>query len=145
VVGSSPPGFSTFVPIVTAAVPILLGRATGGADAAVNFRQRAGTANYAAFLLIGANTFLMTLRAFWDIGLWLRKEQQTGTLESLYTTPADRRWILIGLAAFNLARGLVNLHSPLSWAAWCSRSTPCRAIMRSRLRSCALAWFRSTR
>ena len=67
-----------------------------------------GTANYAAFLLIGANTFLMTLRAFWDIGLWLRKEQQTGTLESLYVTPADRRWLLVGLAAFNLARGLIN-------------------------------------
>lgn len=97
-----------FIPIITAAVPILLGRATGGADAAANFRQQAGTSNYAAFLLIGANTFLMTLRAFWDIGLWLRKEQQTGTLESLYTTPADRRWILVGLAAFNLMRGLVN-------------------------------------
>jgi len=107
---SSPGWFllDVFVPIITAAVPILLGRATGGANAAANFYQRAGTSNYAAFLLIGANTFLMTLRAFWDIGLWLRKEQQTGTLESLYTTPADRRWILIGLAAFNLARGLAN-------------------------------------
>jgi ABC-2 type transport system permease protein len=97
-----------FIPIVTAAVPILLGRATGGNDAAANFAQRAGTSNYAAFLLIGANTFLMTLRAFWDIGLWLRNQQQIGTLESIYTTPADRRWILAGLAAFNLARGLVN-------------------------------------
>ena len=97
-----------FIPIITAAVPILLGRATGGIDAAANFAQRAGTANYAAFLLIGANTFLMTLRAFWDIGLWLRNQQQIGTLESLYTTPADRRWILAGLAVFNLVRGLVN-------------------------------------
>jgi ABC-2 type transport system permease protein len=97
-----------FIPIITAAIPILLGRATGGADAAANFAGWTGTSNYAAFLLIGANTFLMTLRAFWDIGLWLRKEQQTGTLESLYTTPADRRWILAGLAAFNLGRGLVN-------------------------------------
>jgi ABC-2 type transport system permease protein len=107
---SSPGWFllDVFIPVITAAVPILLGRASGGADAATNFRQRAGTSNYTAFLLIGANTFLMTLRAFWDIGLWLRKEQQTGTLESLYTTPADRRWILVGLATFNLARGLVN-------------------------------------
>ncbi len=97
-----------FIPIIIAAVPILLGRAVGGASTAANFAQRAGTSNYAAFLLIGANTFLMTLRSFWDMGLWLRKEQQTGTLESLYTTPADRRWILAGLAAFNLARGSVN-------------------------------------
>lgn len=97
-----------FIPVIIAAVPILLGRAVGGVDAATNFAQRSGTANYAAFLLIGANTFLMTLRAFWDIGLWLRKEQQTGTLEALYVTPADRRWLLVGLAAFNLARGLIN-------------------------------------
>ena len=97
-----------FIPVIIAAVPILLGRAVGGTDAAVNFAQRSGTANYAAFMLIGANTFLMTLRAFWDIGLWLRKEQQTGTLEALYVTPADRRWLLVGLAAFNLARGLIN-------------------------------------
>jgi ABC-2 type transport system permease protein len=97
-----------FIPVIIAAVPILLGRAVGGADAATNFAQRSGTANYAAFLLIGANTFLMTLRAFWDIGLWLHKEQQTGTLEALYVTPADRRWLLVGLAAFNLARGLIN-------------------------------------
>jgi ABC-2 type transport system permease protein len=97
-----------FIPIIIAAIPILLGRAVGGAEAQTNFAQRAGTANYPAFLLIGANTFLMTLRSFWDMGLWLRKEQQTGTLESLYTTPADRSWILAGLAAFNLARGLFN-------------------------------------
>ena len=32
-----------FIPIITAAVPILLGRAAGGADAAMNFSQRAGT------------------------------------------------------------------------------------------------------
>ncbi len=97
-----------FIPIMIAAVPILLGRAAGGEAAAGNFARQAGTSNYAAFLLIGANAFLMTLRAFWDIGLWLRKEQQTGTLETLYTMPADRRWVLGGLAAFNLARGLVN-------------------------------------
>jgi ABC-2 type transport system permease protein len=106
-----------FIPIIIAIVPILLGRAVGGADAATNFAQRAGTSNYAAFLLIGANTFLMTLRAFWDIGLWLRKEQQVGTLESLYVTPADRRWVLAGLAAFNLARGLANF--VLSFALGC--------------------------
>jgi ABC-2 type transport system permease protein len=107
-----------FIPIVIAAVPILLGRAVGGAEAQMNFAQRAGTTNYPAFLLIGANTFLLTLRSFWDMGLWLRKEQQTGTLESLYTTPADRRWILAGLAAFNLARGLVNFMFSFLLGCW---------------------------
>jgi ABC-2 type transport system permease protein len=96
------------IPIVVAAIPILLGRAVSGANVGANFALHAGTSNYAAFFLIGANAFLMTLRSFWDMGLWLRNEQQTGTLEALYTTPADKSWILAGLAAFNLVRGLVN-------------------------------------
>jgi len=97
-----------FIPIIIAAVPILLGRAVGGAETQINFAQRVGTANYPAFLLIGANTFMMTLYSLWDMGLWLRKEQQTGTLESLYLTPAGRGWILAGVAAFHLIRGLIN-------------------------------------
>ena len=107
-----------FIPMIIAAVPILLGRAVGGAEAQLNFAARVGTTNYAAFLLIGANTFLMTLRSFWDMGLWLRNEQQTGTLESLYTTPADRSWILAGLAAFNLMRGAINFMISFMLGCW---------------------------
>lgn len=105
------------IPLIITTVPILLSRAADVDQPALHFASRAGTQEYAAFLLIGANTFLLTLRAFWDMGLWLRKEQQTGTLEALYTTPADRRWLLVGLAVFNLARGLVNLM--LSFAIGC--------------------------
>jgi ABC-2 type transport system permease protein len=115
-----------FIPIIIAAVPILLGRAAGGAGAASHFLQRSGTANYAGFLLIGANTFLMTLRAFWDLGLWLRNEQQTGTLETLYLAPADRGWLLLGLAVFNLARGLVNLALSFALGCWVFGVNPLR-------------------
>jgi len=41
-----------FIPIIIAVVPILLGRAVGGAEAQVNFAMHVGTANYAAFLLV---------------------------------------------------------------------------------------------
>ena len=115
-----------FLPIIIAAIPILLGRAVGGAGAADNFAQRVGTVHYPAFLLIGANTFLMTLRSFWDLGLWLRKEQMTGTLESLYTTPADRGWILAGLSAFNLARGLLNFLASFLLGCWLFAVNPLR-------------------
>ena len=105
------------IPILLVAISMMLGQAVGGPLAGERFASQAGTSEYAAFLLIGANVFLLTLRAFWDLGLWLRKEQQTGTLEALYVTPADRRWLLLGLAVFNLARGLVNLL--LSFGAGC--------------------------
>jgi ABC-2 type transport system permease protein len=105
-------------PILTTAIPMFLGWAVSAGDPAVNFAARVGTTEYAAFMLVGANVFLLTLRAFWDIGLWLRNEQQAGTLELLYTTPADRRWILVGLAAFNLGRGLATLALSLLVGAW---------------------------
>ena len=82
-----------------------------------NSRGAGGAGGYAAFLLIGANVFLLTLRAFWDIGLWLENEQRTGTLEVLALAPCDRRWIVAGIALFNLARGLLNFC--LSFAVGC--------------------------
>jgi ABC-2 type transport system permease protein len=97
------------IPIAIAAIAMLLGQAAGGPLAQERFAQQTGTRETAAFLLIGANVFLLTLRAFWDLGLWLRKEQQAGTLEALYVTPADRGWLVAGVALFNLARGLFNL------------------------------------
>lgn len=106
------------IPVISTAVPIFLGQVVGGGSAAANFAAHTGTQEYAVFLLVGSNVFLLTLRAMWDLGLWLRNEQQAGTLEILYTTPADRRWILVGLAAFNLARGLVNLALSLLIGWW---------------------------
>jgi len=114
------------LPILIAAIPILLGRAVGGLQAADNFAQRVGTTAYPAYLLIGANTFLMTLRSFWDLGLWLRHEQLTGTLESLVTTPADKSWILAGLSAFNLARGLLNFLASFLLGGWLFAVNPLR-------------------
>lgn len=97
------------IPILLVAIALFFGQAAGGPLAGEHFFRQAGTREMAAFMLLGANVFLLTLRAFWDMGLWLRKEQQTGTLEALYVTPADRRWLLVGLAGFNLARGVINL------------------------------------
>lgn len=97
------------IPVLSTAMALLLGRAAGGPSAGQNFAANAGTAEYAAFLLVGSNVFLLSLRAMWDLGLWLRTQQVTGTLETLYTTPSNRAWIVAGLAAFNLARGLLNL------------------------------------
>lgn len=104
-----------FIPILITLVPILLNRSAGGAGMPGS-SPVAASAN-AAFLLIGANVFLLTLRAFWDIGLWLENEQRAGTLEMLFLAPCDRRWIVTGIALFNLARGLLNFC--LSFSAGC--------------------------
>ncbi|MBI3762899.1 MAG: ABC transporter permease [Chloroflexi bacterium] len=96
------------IPIVFAAMPMLLGRATAGANAAANFQANTGTSNYVAFLLIGSNTFTIVSSAFWHIAYWLRFEQETGTLESIYLTPTTSMTLAGGVALYSVVRGLTS-------------------------------------
>ncbi len=94
------------IPIVFASMPMLLGRATGGADAAANFQANTGTANFVAFMLIGSNVFTIVSTAFWHIAYWLRFEQETGTLEAVYMTPTSSFTLASGVALYSALRGL---------------------------------------
>jgi ABC-2 type transport system permease protein len=96
------------IPIVFAAMPILLGRATGGAAAEANFLRNTGTANYPAFMLIGSSTFIIVTFAFWLVGYWIRFEQETGTLEAIYLTPTSRVWNAAGIALYSAIRSLIS-------------------------------------
>ncbi len=96
------------MPSAVSLVPIILGQAIAGDEAAFNFAQYAGTPNFAGFLLIGGGCFLLVTRALWGFGNWLRAEAQGGTLESLYLSPAPMPVILAGVAlAFMLYSALI--------------------------------------
>jgi len=86
------------MPSAVALVPILMGRTIAGAEAGIKFTQFAHTDNFAGFLLLGGGAFLLVTRALWGFGHWLRQEMQSGTLESLYLTPASMATILAGVA-----------------------------------------------
>ena len=94
------------IPIVFAAMPILLGRATAGPDAGTVFAQNTGTPNYVAYMLIGASVFTIVSFAFWHVAYWLRWEQETGTLEALYLSPTHRVWVAAGTALYSCLRAL---------------------------------------
>jgi ABC-2 type transport system permease protein len=96
------------IPIVFAAMPILLGRATAGADAGAVFAENTGTDNFVGFMLIGAAAFTIVSYSFWHIANWLRWEMETGTLEALYLTPTDRIWIAAGIAVYSGARSIAS-------------------------------------
>ncbi len=95
------------IPIVFAAMPILLGRATAGNQAAANFQANTGTANYIAYLLIGSSVFNLVSVTFGIIARWLRFEQETGTLEAVFLTPTSSLTLLSGVAIYSWIRGLV--------------------------------------
>ncbi|MGE5263608.1 MAG: ABC transporter permease [Acidobacteriota bacterium] len=102
--------FDIVMPTFIAAMPILLGQAIGGgaSQAAANFERNTGTANYVAYLLIGSNVFMMVSGTLWNVGYWLRREQETGTLEALYLAPTGRGSILLGITLYGMARMLFN-------------------------------------
>jgi len=98
------------MPTFIAAMPILLGQSVSGgvAQAATNFQQNTGTANYIAYLLIGSNVFMMVSGTMWNVGYWMRREQETGTLEALYLAPTGRGSILLGISLYGTLRMLFN-------------------------------------
>jgi ABC-2 type transport system permease protein len=93
-------------PIFFAAMPILLGRALGGEHINQIFKNNTGTDQFAAYMLIGSSTQTIVSFAFWHVAWWLRWEQQTGTLETLYMVPTHRVWVVAGTALYSCLRSL---------------------------------------
>lgn len=112
-----------FLPIVFAAMPVLLGTTVAGPGAAEAFcRTLAGDptippgectvlhpsfGNFKLYMLIGASTFTVVSLMLWLIGYWVRREQETGTLESLYLAPARRIWVLAGVTSYAFVRAMI--------------------------------------
>ena len=96
-----------FLPIVFAAMPVLLGTAVAGQNAGAAFERNTGTPNFRLYMLIGASTFMVVSLMLWLIGYWVRREQETGTLESLYLAPARRIYVLAGVTSYAFLRAMI--------------------------------------
>jgi len=103
----------TFMPVVFAAMPILLGVAIAGQNAGQYFQQNTGTSNYKLYMLIGSCTFMVVSVMLWLVGYWLRREQETGTLESIYLAPAKQVYVLAGVTGYALIRTLTAFGTAL--------------------------------
>ena len=98
-------------PLMTSLFPILMGIAIAGGQKAAEtqFHQAVGTdANFFLFMILSANTFQIMSGAIFNFGFFLRREQVTGTLESLYLAPVSQIYILIGTGFYALLRALLN-------------------------------------
>jgi ABC-2 type transport system permease protein len=104
----------SIIPVIFAGLPILLGSAVAGSEqaAADNFFKYTGTAgqstaDFRLYMMMGSNTFMVVSLMLWLIGYWVRREQETGTLEALYLAPAKRLHILTGVTSYTLVRSLI--------------------------------------
>jgi len=94
-----------FVPLILAALPILLYRAldVDPNTISANFGFTSGQAQHLnAYIIFGVNMWMLILAILWDFSTYLRDEQYTGTLESLLLSPAKRYSLLIGRALFSI-------------------------------------------
>lgn len=101
---------SLFIPVIFAAFPILIGTAIAGspANAAMNFQRNVGTSNYALYMLIGTAIWTLAIGIMWDFGIWLRDEQQQGTLEQIFLAPTSIFWIAVGSSLFGVFQSLLQ-------------------------------------
>jgi ABC-2 type transport system permease protein len=82
--------------ILFAMLPIFMGRALGGENYKEFFNANGGGTHPEAFLILGTNAWTLVLYALWDYATYMREEQQQGTLESLFLTPANQGLIIVG-------------------------------------------------
>ncbi len=99
----------SLLPLVFAAMPILIGVAVAGGDssAAQNFQANVGTADYKLYMLLGASVFVVVSIMLWIVGFWIRREMEMGTLESIYLSPAKRIHVVSGIASYAFIRSAI--------------------------------------
>ena len=105
----------SLIPVIFAGLPILLGSAVanGEKNAAINFSTYTNldhtltAADFRLYMMMGSNTFMVVSLMLWLIGYWVRREQETGTLEALYLAPAKRIYVLAGVTSYTLVRSLL--------------------------------------
>jgi len=112
------------LPIVFAAMPILLGRASAGPGAEQIFAENTGTTNYVAYMLIGSCVFTIVSFAFWHMAYWLRWEQESGTLEALYLAPTHRIWVAGGTALYSCVRAVITALTAYLLGSYLLNATP---------------------
>lgn len=103
---------STLVwPVILPLAYILQAQAFSGGSRAASaaFAQRAGTASVVGFLFVGFAVYMWISNVLWGPGTELRKQQQQGSLEALYLTPASRAALLFAPSGGFLVMALVMM------------------------------------
>jgi ABC-2 type transport system permease protein len=74
----------------------------------VSFRELSGTDNYMGFVTIGMVLCMWAETVIWGPGWAIYEEQRSGTLSSVFITPAHRVSLMLGNLVFDCAQNLVT-------------------------------------
>lgn len=98
----------TLQPLIWLTPVYFLGQAFSVNGRAEGFAAYSGTSDYISFVLLGTvlNNFVQAV--FWGIGYALKKDMDTGVLESNWLTPTPRPLLLVGRTLSNLFITCIN-------------------------------------
>ncbi len=120
--------FDIITPLLFSVFPIFIGISVAGGygNAVKNFQSSVGstTANFVIYSILGANVFQIINGALFNFGFFLRREQVTGTLESLYLAPISQIYVLLGTGFYAIVRALINFFVSLILAGLIFRVNP---------------------
>ena len=75
-----------------------MGRFVGGGNASTYFAIRTGTTNILVYEMLGSAIWMTSWVVVEDVGVSLRNEQVSGTLEQNFLAPIDRATLLVGMS-----------------------------------------------
>jgi ABC-2 type transport system permease protein len=94
--------FGMLHPLIWLTPIFFLGRSFATAEGNSGFAAYSGTTDYMAFAIVGMVLSGYVSSVFWGMGLSLKNEMDTGTLESNWLTPSSRFGLLLGTSPFHL-------------------------------------------
>ncbi|NWF95246.1 MAG: ABC transporter permease [Candidatus Thorarchaeota archaeon] len=87
-------------------IPLLIaGTAVAGGPESSYLESLVGTRDWISFVAVGTAITGLTISMMWGTGMSLRREQNTGTLETLMTTPMHTHTLVWGSMLHNLQHG----------------------------------------
>ncbi len=75
-----------------------MGQFVGGGNASTYFAARTGTTNILVYEMLGGAVWMTSWLVVEDVGVSLRNEQVSGTLEQNFLAPIDRATLLVGMS-----------------------------------------------
>lgn len=98
-------------PLLFPLMYIFTGKALSGpgGSSLAGFRSLTGTGDYVSFVVLGSTMYMWLNITLWDVGIFIRNEQQRGTLESNWLCPVSRLTLLVGASLSKLGPALLFL------------------------------------
>jgi ABC-2 type transport system permease protein len=90
--------FWAIMPVFWLAPLVFQGQALIGGRSSTSFAMLSGNSDFITFNIVGSSLYAYVMSALWGMDLSLRREQWSGTLETLMVSPCNKFFILLGKA-----------------------------------------------